>query len=66
MNVIYLFIRILFWINLALLVLGLWRPWVVLWWMAYQNRLKVIQYYGSSLMLLLMLSWLIAAMGARV
>lgn len=66
MQVIYLFLRILFWLNLLLLVLGLWRPWVVLWWMASQNRLKVIQYYGSSLLVLLVLSWLIAGLAIMI
>lgn len=30
-----------------LLLLGLYKPWVVLWWEDYQNRKKVILLYGS-------------------
>lgn len=29
------------------LLLGLYKPWVVLWWEDVQNRKKVIQLYGS-------------------
>ena len=30
-----------------LLVIGLFRPWVVLWWEDLQNRKKVIRVYGT-------------------
>jgi hypothetical protein len=29
------------------MLLGLYKPWVVLWWEDVQNRKKVIQLYGS-------------------
>lgn len=29
------------------LVLGLYRPWVMLWWEDVQNRRKVIRLYGT-------------------
>lgn len=29
------------------LLIGLYRPWVVLWWMERQNRLRVFRLYGS-------------------
>jgi hypothetical protein len=32
--------------SLAFLLLGLWRPWVMLWWEDTQNRRKVIKVYG--------------------
>ena len=49
MYILYLLARGTFWLSLVLLLLGLWRPWVVLWWLDYQNRLRVIKYYGSLL-----------------
>jgi hypothetical protein len=30
-----------------LMLLGLISPWIVLWWMDHQNRLKVLKLYGS-------------------
>lgn len=32
--------------SLAFLAIGLWRPWVMLWWEDLSNRRKVIQVYG--------------------
>ncbi len=32
---------------LIFLVLGLYRPWVMLWWEDVQNRRKVIRLYGT-------------------
>lgn len=29
------------------LVIGLWKPWIMLWWEDTQNRLKVIKVYGT-------------------
>jgi len=29
-------------------IIGLWRPWVVLWWLPRQNRLMVLKWYGLS------------------
>ncbi|WP_017730192.1 hypothetical protein [Nafulsella turpanensis] len=58
MQVVYLLAKGIFWISLFLLLLGLWRPWVVLWWLEYQNRLRVIKYYGS-IMTVAGILWLI-------
>jgi len=33
--------------SLLILILGLIEPWWVLWFEAYQNRLKVIKVYGT-------------------
>ncbi|MCS6973045.1 MAG: hypothetical protein N2044_01180 [Cyclobacteriaceae bacterium] len=30
-----------------LLILGFYRPWVVLWWEDVQNRRKVLHIYGT-------------------
>ncbi len=29
-------------------LIGLWRPWIVLWWLARQNRLMVLKWYGLA------------------
>ena len=34
-------------VSFCLLLLGFYRPWVVLWWEDIQNRKKVIRVYGS-------------------
>jgi hypothetical protein len=31
----------------ACLLIGLYRPWIVLWWEDIQNRKKVITFYGT-------------------
>lgn len=45
------YIRLLFWLLsitcLAFMLLGLIKPWILLWWEDVQNRKKVIQIYGS-------------------
>ncbi|MDN5214558.1 hypothetical protein QQ020_20935 [Fulvivirgaceae bacterium BMA12] len=33
--------------NFLLLAVGLYRPWIVLWWRRRQNRLQVIRLYGT-------------------
>jgi hypothetical protein len=37
-----------------LLAVGLYKPWIVLWWEDRQNRLKVIKLYGTLIMLSMM------------
>lgn len=45
-----------------LLAVGLYKPWIVLWWEDRQNRLKVIKLYGTlmavSLGVYYLLPWL--------
>lgn len=33
--------------SLIFLVMGLFKPWMMLWWEDVQNRKKVIKLYGS-------------------
>ena len=33
--------------SFLLMVIGLYKPWVVLWWEDTQHRLKAIRLYGS-------------------
>jgi len=42
-----------------LLVLGLFKPWVVLWWEDRQNRKKVILLYGITAVALWLLQYLL-------
>ncbi|WP_268122995.1 hypothetical protein [Roseivirga pacifica] len=37
-----------------LLLLGLYKPWRVLWWMSAKNRLTVLKYFGVPWLILLM------------
>jgi hypothetical protein len=37
-----------------LLAVGLYKPWIVLWWEDRQNRLKVIKLYGTLIVLSMM------------
>lgn len=36
---------------MLLLIAGLYKPWVVLWWRSSQNRRKVLHLYGSLTMI---------------
>ncbi len=42
--------------NFLLLSVGLYRPWIVLWWRRRQNRRQVIQLYGMLGLVLLLLA----------
>lgn len=34
--------------SLLFLIVGLFKPWVMLWWEHTQNRKKIIKIYGSA------------------
>ncbi len=34
--------------SLLFLIVGLYKPWVMLWWEHTQNRKKIIKIYGSA------------------
>ncbi|WP_157716061.1 hypothetical protein [Roseivirga echinicomitans] len=36
-------------------IIGLYSPWRMLWWMSRQNRLLVLKYYGVPLVILLLI-----------
>jgi hypothetical protein len=52
METILLFLRILFWVFLIITTLGMIKPWWVLWFLDYKNRIHVLKYYGSITVLL--------------
>jgi hypothetical protein len=51
MKEIDLFFLFLFITSLGLMVSGLYKPWVVLWWEDVQNRRKVFKVYGTATLL---------------
>jgi hypothetical protein len=52
MEFISLFLQILFWIFLAITLLGMIKPWWVLWFLDYKDRMSVLRYYGTITFLL--------------
>jgi hypothetical protein len=52
MEAIALFLQILFWFFLGITFLGMIKPWWVLWFLDYKNRLSVLKYYGMITVLL--------------
>ena len=47
MNFVRLLILYLGLVSFLFLLLGLYKPWAMLWWEDTQNRKKVIQVYGT-------------------
>ena len=43
--------------SLATIAIGLWRPWVTLWWEDVSNRRKVIKVYGSIAIIFYAIYW---------
>ncbi len=41
------------------MVLGLIKPWIMLWWEDVQNRRKVIKLYGTSGLFFLVIYWIL-------
>jgi len=44
---------------LLILIIGIYKPWVALWWMEKQNRKLVLAYYVTSLFMLILIKYLI-------
>lgn len=53
------YVRLLFLLisltSFLFMILGLIKPWIMLWWEDVQNRKKVIQLYGTSGLLFLII-----------
>jgi uncharacterized membrane protein len=47
MKYVELFVILLVATSVLFLIIGLFRPWAMLWWEDEQNRMKVIKAYGS-------------------
>jgi hypothetical protein len=41
------------------MVLGLVKPWIMLWWEDVQNRRKVIKLYGTTGLSFLIIYWIL-------
>jgi len=52
MAAIYLLINILFWCAVITLITGIIKPWFVLWFLDYKNRITVLKYYGTIALML--------------
>lgn len=42
----------------AFLVIGMWKPWIMLWWEDTQNRRKVIKVYGTLVVIFYLAYWI--------
>jgi hypothetical protein len=42
------------------MMLGLIKPWIMLWWEDVQNRRKVIKLYGTTGLSFLIIYWILA------
>jgi hypothetical protein len=45
--------------SLVFLLIGLFKPWALLWWEDVQNRRKVIKLYGSIALICYGLYWVL-------
>jgi len=59
MGLVSLGFKILSAFSLLLLMIGLYKPWIVLWWEDVQHRLKVIRLYGSVSLVAIVIAWMI-------
>jgi uncharacterized membrane protein len=57
MGIVRLFFLLLGAASLIFLVIGLFRPWAMLWWEDVQNRRKVIKVYGIVAILCYFVYW---------
>ncbi len=46
------------WTAAACMLIGLFKPWMMLWWEDTQNRKKVIKLYGMAALTSFALYWL--------
>jgi hypothetical protein len=55
------YVRLLFYyltlVSLLFILIGLWRPWVMLWWEDMSNRRKVVKVYGTIALIFYTLYW---------
>jgi uncharacterized membrane protein len=57
MELVQLFFLLLTGASVIFLIIGLYRPWAMLWWEDVQNRRKVIKVYGSVALLCYAVYW---------
>lgn len=58
------YVRLLFLLisltSFAFMIIGLVKPWLMLWWEDVQNRKKVLQVYGTTGLVFLAVYYLLA------
>jgi hypothetical protein len=57
MNQVRLFFLLMSLASLLFMVVGLFKPWLLLWWEDVQNRRKVIRVYGTIAVLSYIVYW---------
>jgi hypothetical protein len=45
-------VTILAWLALFTTLVGMYKPWIVLWWVDIKNRKMVLKYYGVAVLVL--------------
>ena len=58
-EIVRLFFLLLAAAGLIFLVIGLFRPWAMLWWEDVQNRRKVIKVYGTVTLICYVVYWIL-------
>jgi len=58
MNFIRLFFLYMGHTTFLFMLIGLYKPWLMLWWEAVQNRRKVIKLYGRVALVSYIVYWL--------
>ncbi len=57
------YVRLLFYyltlLSLLFLVIGLWRPWAMLWWEDVSNRRKIFKVYGTIAIVFYATYWIL-------
>ena len=46
--------------SVAFVAIGLWKPWIMLWWEDTQNRRKVISVYGTLAGIFYLAYWILS------
>ena len=57
MEVLEWYASLFFYLNTAVFLLGLYKPWLSLWWLDRQNRKMVIKYYGLPAIVLFLVKY---------
>lgn len=60
MELVRFFFLLLTMASLLFLTIGLFKPWLMLWWEDVQNRRKIIKVYGLASLICYAVYWLMA------
>ena len=45
--------------GLLFMIIGLFRPWIMLWWEDVQNRRRVVKLYGTIALVAYLVHWIL-------